>query len=291
MDGLLTPVSTTYLRPRRADGALPAPAAGSAAPVSHVTSPDEALDVLKGQPDYASLAAVLRYLAAPPASDDPAAFHLHALSPKSAAIVHELVSEIVPNFWVLLQEESPHRGPASASATSSDVELMLQCLRSVTGLNAVTARIRAIVQESRLGAKEPSRPDLDLILALFLSVLDGLLSGDDAIRGTWSASVSRLPDATQKKLQSNQLAAIITSGRILSTAAEAAAVLGRDHVPPEACWIADGVEFSKWIGRNISSWTKRPGDEIELAFCADMFQRSMSLGYSGMCHSQAARHH
>ena len=286
MDDLLTPVRTTYLKPRRDDGLLLPEAEASkgartATPVPHVTSPDEALNVLKSQPDYDSLVAVLRYLTAPAAS--PTAFQLHAPSPKSAAIVHELVSEIIPNFWTLLQEANRDGLEPCSSAAPSDADLALQCLRSVAGLNAVVATIRALIHESRLGAKKPNKPDPKLNLGLFLNLLDGLLNGDDAIRTIWSASNASLPDATQKRLQSHQLVTMIASGRILSAAAEAADVLGRAETPISVHWIADGVEFSRWIGRNISSWARRQADESGLTFCAELLQRSMSLGYSGTC--------
>ncbi|KAL3964109.1 hypothetical protein ACCO45_001113 [Purpureocillium lilacinum] len=281
MDGLLTPVSTTYRRATRDSEPLltevkPTRQVKEATTISDVSSPDDALEILKNQPGYDTLIAVLRYLTAEPSS--PAAFHLQT---PDAAIVHVLVTEIIPNYWALLQEESTEDGTGPTSANPDDAELALRCLRSVTGLNAVVTHLKAMIQESRAVGKGPKRPDLQLHLTLFLDLLNGLLKGEHTIRAIWTASTARLTEAAQRKIQSQQLLSVISSGRILSTAAEAAAVVGTDEIPAASRWITDGIEFSKWISLNVASWTRREPGDAETTFCADLVQRSLSLGYTG----------
>ncbi|UNI14642.1 telomere binding protein [Purpureocillium takamizusanense] len=282
MDGLLTPVSTTYLKATRDTEPLlkevkPAQEVKETTIPSKVSSPDEALEILKNQPDYDTLIAVLRFLA--PDSSSATAFHLQTPSPKSAAIVHILVTEIIPNYWTLLKEESTHDGTGPLSANADDAELARRCLRSVTGLNAVITHLKTILQEFKAEGKGPKRPDLHLHLTLFMDLLGGLLEGQHTIRAIWISSTTRLAEAAPRKIQSQQLLSAISSGRILSTAAEAA-VVGTDEVPANSRWLTDGIEFSKWISLNVASWVKREPEGVETAFCADLIQRSLSLGYT-----------
>ncbi|POR30874.1 DNA replication checkpoint protein tel2 [Tolypocladium paradoxum] len=279
---LLTPVSTTYLRSKNDAEPLltevkPTKRAKDVTSRLKISSADEALEVLKSQPDYDALAAVLRYLTLDVPA--PGTFQLQVPSPKSAAIIHVLVTEITPNYWTLLQEGSTNAGAGPASSTPDDVELLLRCLRSLTGLNAVIAHVMALLQESKAGSKHSKRPDIKLNLGVLLGLLAALLKGDGSIRNIWTCSTAKLADATLKKAQSQHLVSLIGNGRILSTAAEASSVVGTDEPSAETWWIADGVEFSRWIGRNVASWAKLQPAEDEFSFCFDVLQRAMRLGY------------
>ena len=287
MDDLLTPVSTTYLKHQK-DPELVLTEAKSTKRVDKVeadrnhsiSSADEASDALKSQPDYDSLISVLRFLT----NDKPSSngFSIQSPGAKSATIVQLLVSEIAPNYWTLLLEGSVDDSTPTQGSRSHDAELFLQCLQSITGLNATIAQIRALIQESKLDRNALKRPDLSLNLATLLSLLAAILDGDTSVRTIWKSSAGGLSDPAVKKVQAQQLISILTNGRLVSISAEASAVIGRQEVPPEAKWIVDGVEYSKWMGQNITIWAKLFPTEDELKFCADLFQRSMSLGYSGM---------
>lgn len=285
MDDLLTPVSTTYLKARKDEEPFLAEVKSTrkseaAAKASSVTSADDVLDILKNQPDYDSLISVLRFLAGhgKGASD---AFELQVPGPKSASIVHVLVSEISPNYWALLSEDSPDDGADVPSGSLHGAKLLLQCLRSVTGINAVLSHLKALVQESKLENHQTKRPDLALNLRIFLEMLSAVLDGDAAIQATWTTSTAKLTDPILKKTQSHNLVSAITSGRIPSIAAEASAVLGREEVPAGSRWLADGAEFSKWIGRNVAAWAALAPKDVELQACFSVFHRAMSLGYAG----------
>ncbi|RDA92869.1 hypothetical protein CP533_2853 [Ophiocordyceps camponoti-saundersi (nom. inval.)] len=269
MDLDLTPVSTTYLRTRHGQDLSPSDTrpAKKAKEAAEVTSAEEALHALKSQPDYDDLITVLRYLTTSEA-------RLRLPTPTNASIIHALVSEIVPNYWVLLRE-------SSGSEEAEHLELLLRCLRSVTGLNAIITHCKALIQESKLSGKESKRPDIELNLRLLLDVLASLLAGHHSIRLLWEASVTNHENSTASKAQSQQLAALIANGRILSISAEASAVVGKEALSNDLDWLAKGVDFSLWIGRNLSSWASTQMSEDEVAFAFDIFQRSMSLGYAG----------
>ncbi|KAH0499263.1 hypothetical protein TgHK011_006468 [Trichoderma gracile] len=279
MDELLTPVSTTYLKPRKDAQPLLSEVSStkrvSEVPkVSQVNTPDEALDILRNQPDYDSLVRVLRYLTKDTAQSD--AFNVHVPGPKSAAIIHVLVTDIAANYWTLLKE-----GGTSGSADDDrdDLHLFVACLQSVTGLNAILTHLKALVQEHKLGSKEAKRPDLVLHISIFLDLLATVLEGDSAIQALWTASTQGLATQTLKKVQSQALLSLITGGRILSIAAEAIEVAGSENPDAKTIWPADGAKYTQWVAHNVIAWAKLNKSEDDLHFCSDVFQRGLSLGY------------
>lgn len=278
MDDLLTPVSTTYLKPRNEPQQLLTEVKPiiEHKKITSISTLDEALDALKSQPDYDTLIAVLKFLNGDkPASDG---FSFHTPSPKSAAIVHLLVSEIVPNYYALLVEGASEHDELEEEP---HIELLLRCLRSSTGLNATMTQIRALIQESRLGGKEEKRSDIALNLGILLDMLASLLRGFESIRDIWASSVKRLTNAGLQRVQSQKLGSLLTNGQIVSVSAEALEIVGRGRVRDESQWIADGLSYSRWMGNSIVSWVKSsPGTE-EITFCSDLFQKSLSLHHSG----------
>src|SRR6185437_15272383 len=77
------------------------------------TSVEEAIQVLKSEPDYENLVAVLQFLDSPKSSG--ISFNIAEPSPHAAQIVRLLIAEIVPNYWVLLNEGSIVGDVASGS--------------------------------------------------------------------------------------------------------------------------------------------------------------------------------
>ncbi|KAG5983783.1 hypothetical protein E4U55_007182 [Claviceps digitariae] len=309
MDELLTPVRTTYLR-RRPDhepllAQLDSSTAASAntkearISISAIDSADHVLSVLKSQPDYDSLSAALRFLiTSSKHKHESSTFNVHVPSPKSAAIVHVLVTEIVTNYWVLLQEtsssssSSPSSPPpttqdatgAAEASPSSDARRLIECLQSVTGLNAIVGHIKALfLVESRTSKQHLKRSDVQLHLGIFLDLLATLLEGDDAIWRLWHSSTVHLTDAASRKVQTQSLLSLVASGKILSLVAEISAVIGQDAMPLCARWLVNGVDYSKWLARNVVAWAKvhtDSGEDFEFQSCFDLFQRSLSLGYA-----------
>jgi telomere length regulation protein len=287
MDDLLTPVSTTYLKSRKEIEPLftevktssPQPEPRKTTTISTV---DDAVDALKNQPDYDSLIAVLQFLTnTKPSSDN---FSLSRPNPKSALIIHLLVSEIAPNYWTLLLEGSFDGVAQSAAVLPRDAELFVACIQSLTGLNAVLTQIRTLIQESRMGGKEEKRSDLSLNANVLLSVLSAVLGGHGAISAIWSASTKGIPDAALQRVQSQKLASILTNGQIVSTSAEALEIIGRDRERDENKWIADGLQYSRWIGNSIVSWIRSSPEESAMTFASELFQKSLSLHHSGKLH-------
>lgn len=277
MDGLLTPVSTTYLRSRSDEPAeahlIPVKQVSSSQPRdTTISSVDDALDALRSQPDYDGLITILKFFTSNTNSDG---FSINTPGPKSAAVVQLLVTEIAPNYWALL------------TAETEDRDRFIACLRSLTGINALLSHIRVLVNESKTSKKGPPGQTIpgenSLYLGIFLDLLAATLQGDYAIKSIWESSIRQLSIEAQKRTQSQALLTLLASGRLISLTGEATSMFRTEQESRDSHWVGDGDEMSRWIGRNITAWAKFTAqtddshDQVQL--CSALFQRSLSLGY------------
>ncbi|KAF6841477.1 telomere length regulation protein [Colletotrichum plurivorum] len=281
MDDFLTPVSTTYLKAKPETSLLQESKPRTAR--DGVNSIEDALETLKTQPDYDTLIAVLESLDHGRISAS--GFNISEPSPEAAQIVQCLVSEIVPNYWPLLKEEDVSSGVHDLGRPT-DLELLLRCLRNVTGLNATIARLKALIQESKSTVKEVKRPDLALNLNVLLEVTSAVLGKDEHLATLWRASSAALNVPAKKRPMTQEFIALVSGGRLLSVAAEADAIANPERTSRGSVWTADGQQYSKWLGRSISHWVKNdvPVDEVKL--CAEVFTRALRLGYADVLMKQ-----
>lgn len=275
MEELLSPVSRTYLKPEDTGRTIlqetkTASQKPISTPKSNLSSLDDVIDVLKNEPDYDALISALKYLHK--AVGGCGQFRSGAADPQTARVIQILVTDIAPNYWALFKE-SP------AEDETSDIALLLEPLRSLAGLNAALLRLRTLTQEQKSETTEVKRSDIVLNLNILLEVLCDLLDGDDRVSHLWT-STSANADSMKKRLLAREFVNVIGGGRIISLSAEADAL-----VPQEAkgkiIWIADGVEYSKWLARNVVSWPKRADSPEDAKLAADLLSKAMHLGYSG----------
>ena len=287
MDELLKPISSTYLKSNRLlesslihissetqDRATSRPEKRMT-----VTSADEAVDIIKSQPTYGELVDVLEFLS----GEGPERYAIQDPSPKNAVAVHLLVNEIVPNYWILLYEETGNRYDSKEGVSRShDSALLVKCLQGISGLHSILAHIRGFIQDSRASLAETQRPDVSINLEVLVDVLAAILGGSDTVRSMWTTCAATLGNPATKKTQRQILLSLLTGGRISSGAAEALSARGQTtHKRDSSSWIADGTEYNKWLGTNIARWVRSTSDEEEMRYCSDLFQRGLSLGYPG----------
>lgn len=293
MDDLLTPVSTTYLKPRNEPEPLftevkPASTASTQKKppsISDKSTADEIIDALKSQPDYDTLISILNFLNNPKSASSN--FSFSTPSPKSASIIHLLVSEIASNYWTLFLEGDIEDDTKGKTELPRDADLFLGCLRSLTGLNAVITQLRVLIQESRLGGKEERRADLSINTGILLSILSSILGSAQSISTIWSTSIKGISSVALQRVQCQKLVSILSNSQIVSIAAEALEVMGRDKVDDGVHWIADGLKYSTWMGNAIVSWVHSSPEPDGMAFACELFQKSLSLHHSGKTHKNS----
>jgi telomere length regulation protein len=281
MDGLLAPVSTSYTDKK--EGAalveIKEPQKSSSRAFAKASTPAEALEILKSEPDYGSLISTLQYLRM--VSSD---FSIYSPSPLAAQLVHVLVSDIVPNYWNPLYESKKPNRKRAKSKNTPDLELVLSCLRSVTGLNALLLSVKQFLQLSKESKKAFGGPSIQDRLTILLQVLTELIYDDDTVEKIsdtlWSSTA---PQSKQKAIW-NELLSIVGSGKILGLAAEAEDVISQlDKKIPEKYWIAEGSAYSSWLARNITHWAKNLLEESKSGWkcCGELLCKAFRLGYSG----------
>ncbi|EQB50043.1 telomere length regulation protein [Colletotrichum gloeosporioides Cg-14] len=273
-----TPVSTTYLKARPADSphqeSETVSKAKPAIPNTKVDTVEIALETLKNQPDYDTLISVLQSLDHGRIAKS--GFKISKPSPEAAQIIQCLISEIIPNYWPLLKEDAS----TSEAGQGTDLELLLKSLRNVTGLNAAIIRLKALIQESKAAAKDVKRPDLAINLNVLIEVCSTVLERDDCLAALWDASSAGLDTVVQRRPMAHEFAALLAGGRLVSVAAEADVLANPDRASRNSLWVADGQQYSKWLGRSIAYWAKCDISSDDTKLCAEIFARSLRLGYS-----------
>lgn len=280
MEDLLKPISTAYKADKQEDVFLtevsvPPPKIGPIqSSISAPSTPEEALESLKSEPDFNSLATILDYLA------KSSNINLQLPSPLGSQIINVLVFDIVPNYWELLSKQKKGKGGWSHIKERSQ---LLEALRSVSGLCAIVAKLKALLEESRRTAKKVDSLNISTVIKDYIVLLGAILEDDWRLRDLHSA-LSNAPRSLQQALW-QELVAFIGGGRVLSVAAEASSLLQEASKDVEnSSWIADPLTYSTWIGKNLATWASQlsmSGDDGAWDALSTMLRKSMRLGYPG----------
>ncbi|KAK3362252.1 telomere length regulation protein-domain-containing protein [Lasiosphaeria hispida] len=281
MDGLLTPVSVIRTEGRKTGfnpiQELDTGTSEKTRPKSQPSlplSPEDALHLLRNEPGYDPLVATLKFLARDQ-PQDPAAFNIRRPGPLSAQLVQVLVSEIVPSYWALLKEDTNGR-------KTSGLSLLLSCLRSIAGVNAVLARLKASTQETKSEpAGKGKRPDLSINIGALLDLLCELLAGDSCIMDAWGLASAGQDSRPRLRSLSQELLAIFGSGRIVSITAEADIISAKENTKRATVdtWPADGLKYTKWLARNIVRGQLSDPAEEQTKLFSDLFVKALRLGH------------
>ncbi|KAI0596625.1 telomere length regulation protein-domain-containing protein [Biscogniauxia sp. FL1348] len=275
MADLLTPLSQTYRKAASNEPLLSI--SEPAQPVSRSkvefrgSSPEEALEVLKNQPDYHTLLSVLKYLRKGTRGRD--TFDIRIPGPKSAQIIHALTTEIVPNYWTVLQESS------DGDSGGGDTDLLLSCLQSITGINSVLTYMRALVREAKADPKGLKQSHAVFNLSFALDLLNRLLQADDEIKRLWS-SISSLQNPAQLRPSRQEFLSLLTNGKIISISAEAEDLCRQSDKITKPLWISDSKQYIAWLSRNVVTWARSGTSDDELKLCAEALARAMKLPHS-----------
>ncbi|KAI1502435.1 telomere length regulation protein-domain-containing protein [Biscogniauxia marginata] len=274
MADFLTPVSQTYRKATSNDQLLsiskPAEAISASKVEFHGTSPEEALEVLKSQPDYTTLLSVLKYLRK--GAKGKGSFDIRIPGPKSAQIIHVLVTEILPNYWTVLRVSSDDQ-------SGRDSEALLSCLQSITGINAVLAYLKALIREAKADPKGLKHSHAAFNMSFALDLLNRLLQADDEVKRIWS-SIDMLENPAQLRPLRQEFLFLLTGGKIISISAEAEDLCRQGDKIDEHFWIADSKRYLDWLSLNVVAWARSEISDDELKLCAKILARAMKLPHS-----------
>lgn len=283
MEDLLTPVSTAYKTSKAKEEdalveVLKQPVVRNKATLQ-ASTPEDGLEILRNEPSFEDLQSVLNYLVrdAPQKSS----FHIDSPGPLAAQLIHILVSEILPNYWRILNERSSNSKPKSFSRRP-ERSLFLLCLRNLSGLNAILARSKALIQQSKEPQKNASGLNIVEILKDHTEVLEALLEGETFLSSAYK-SMSGEPESRLRTVW-HELVIVIAGGKLLNTSAEIISIINEasSQVKPSS-WIGEGVEYSRWLARNIKQWASLLSQDASAPWkrISEIFSKSLHLGYSG----------
>lgn len=285
MEGLLTPVSTTYKTGEKEteDALVEVPKAPESRSklLSHATTPIEALEVIRNEPDHDSLISALKYL-----TQSGQHFDITKPSAVAAQLVHTLVSDTVPNYWNILKdsEVGSKKNSKQSWRHSSELRLLLLCLRSVTGLNAILLSLKQHIQKSKESKKAVGGPKVEDVLAINLDLLQTLLEGDRIVLTIWNSICKTSDTQSKQKAVWSEFLGLVGTGKLLGVVAEAEDVvndlrkkIGKRH------WVADGTLYSVWLSLNITKWIKSLALDAENGWknCSELLSKSLRLGHTG----------
>ncbi|KAL2064788.1 hypothetical protein VTL71DRAFT_3928 [Oculimacula yallundae] len=286
MEGLLTPVSTAYNTERKRSEdefalteVVKVPEAKSKSRFQTASTPTEALEILRNEPDHETLSSTLRFL-----GNGNHDFDITSPSPLAAQLVHTLVSDTIPNYWHVLQasNDKSQKGGKNGRA-SPDLEILLSCLRSVTGLNAVLLSLKQQIQKSKELKKSVGGPKIEDILSIDLQLLQALLAGTKTVMKIRTSVHTSSDIHSKQKAVWNEFLALVGGGKILGIAAESEDTInGLSNKIGEKHWVADGTLFSRWLSQNLTYWAKNlpATNDDGWKSLAELLSKSFRLGHT-----------
>ncbi|KAI6249814.1 DNA replication checkpoint protein tel2 [Erysiphe necator] len=273
MDGHLTQVSTYKRTEKKSNGHQESKSKSSEICLS-ITTAKEALKFLQNEPNYQDLISILRYICQQNSDID-----ICSPSPLSAQLVHVLVSDIVPSFWNILSGSDFQ----SCLKIKPELRLLISCLQNIASLNSIILRLKQYIQLSKTSNNVIGQgPSIQEYLKIYLDLLGVLLSDDGLIEKIWRNSIKNLENPLEQRGIWKEILVKFSNGEIIGICAEAEDLfknLSKNF--NQKCWLSCGRQYSHWLARNILFWARNvpKTSEIDLKCCADLFGKSLSLGY------------
>lgn len=289
MDGFLTQVSRTNRNHKSNEQPAFSLASEPIKPKANTSrphdfrgsGPEEAVDVLKSQPGYEILLSVLHWTVA--GTKGGHSFNVLQPGPQSARLVHNLVTEIVPNYWTVIRDASTNQ------KGTRDVDTLSVCLSSITGLNAILAFIRALLQEAKRDPKSHALYNIGFLLDL----LCYLLQPPDQVHELWRTVCKTEDSQAKRRILQHEFTSLLAGSKIVSLAAEAEVALQQADKLERPSWVADGKKYVQWLGNAIVGWCQCAPDERDgqIQVCAGLLARALKLGYTGQWPSSTISGH
>ena len=242
-------------------------------PVFVIRSPEDVLEALKAKPDFATLSRALRWLSRTLTHDDE--FNIKKPGPKATQIIFTLVNDVVPDYWESLRSDA-----------GREKGLLVQCLRSVAGIGAVSSRLRSLLTL----LKDIQKPAQNTFVSKtqpvesLLNVLETVLASEEIITVIWRDIEDCNLPTFQKSLQWKEFSSLVASGKVLFIASEASLAVGDlSSRINNSCWISDGRQYVAWLGRCIQHTSKAltDGDIEGQRALSQLLSKGLTLGYTG----------
>ena len=225
------------------------------------SSPQGWLSLLRSQPNLEDVLATLRLIA--PGESSSGTFRIDIPGPLQAQIVGALVTTVVADFW--------------PSFTAREKDVLAACLRNIPGINALVARIRRL-SSTLSESNENFSAD---VLQNLIDLTELVVSGSETITRIWSRLDASELDQVNRKLLWKEASTLFASGKLIAVIAQAEDAIKSTTSFQKASWLANGAQYSAWLGRNISQLASLTGC-LECSAHSDaamLLSKSLHIGY------------
>ena len=283
MESLLNPIHTRHRKDLNPHGDLVLSKTGHLEVTkASLGRPEDALEILKSKPDIRELCRVLQWL--DPTTNQHDDFNIRVPSPKSSQIIYALVNDVLYDYWVTLSDSEDLLQLQAKN-------LFIRCLSSVAGIGAIVSRLRHSISQLRDRPVQSDYSSADRTQAVdtLLDALEAIFGSDGFIASIWNDIDTYISQATQKSLQWKEFISLVASGRIISVASEANAIVNDMKSSVSAgSWVGDGPQYAAWLGRNIQHMIRSLVDEdLEgLKVLSQLFKKALTLGFAGLLRIQ-----
>ncbi|GAB7366836.1 hypothetical protein MBLNU230_g1006t1 [Neophaeotheca triangularis] len=225
------------------------------------TTPTEALQILRSEPDTDTLVSTFDTLNSPCKLDEN--FSLHATGPLQAQIIQAILTITIPSFW---------------NARGSGVRaVIIPSLTNPTALNAILARLRSLSDSAQ---KHEDGSDAEA-LRTTLSAARHVLRGDSYVHTIQRNLAKSCMDPVKSSMAWKDFINVLGSGKVVSVIAQAedAVKLKRSQNT-----LSSGSKYAGWLGRNISYLLQDETGEdespdVRTRSAADLLAKAGRLGY------------
>jgi telomere length regulation protein len=177
-------------------------------------------------------------------------------TPSAASVVFEIVNTTVPELW---------RSLRSNTRSNRTVHLIVSCLSSVSGVNALLMKLDQLHARVQHLSSQNDKHQLEDVLEILTLILE-----NDKFSPARVISAFNKIDAQEKMLLSEYIS-LVGGSKILNVVAKSTMDFdGRD------IWISEGKRYSKWLGKRLAIAIKAHPDVPELS---TILGKALNIGY------------
>ena len=236
-----------------------------------VSSPEDALRILRAQPSGDQFENVIEYLLQ--GIQDQGDFNIQTASPVASQLLNVFTTTVISDRWSILTS------PDSSKADKYLAQSILRCMTSSSGLGALTARLRSLLDSPQI-RKNGSSPFLAFEATVSFATR---LFQQQGFFAHLLAQVQTSRDPSRKLLALwNETIALLAGSKMLNVFQEAATLPELNDTIPQLFREPD--EYGRWLGGSIAlaAIDVSAADNKTWSLLASFFSRALSLVHKGV---------
>lgn len=238
----------------------PAPSKITRVDASSISCPEEALQLLRSEPDTESLLSTLERVSTVDGFKN--RFDIRCPSPLAAQIINTIVSSIIPTFWSALEKQ--------------DRRLITACTSNVAGLNSVVAKIQLLISQSK---SSKAQDHVQTLQDLF-DVAKELFQDDHLASTVWTGLQQSTGEKPKRELAWKECSNLLGSGKVANILAEAEDILRSNGGKASKSSVANSQRYATWLGSNIAQMLVKRDEALQEVHTGvgALLSRALSLG-------------